>query len=98
MMDLVLTLFYMHFSHILIFKNYIKVNYYNKTNVRHFENSFGVFPLENSDNLSVCSSQSMVLVPSATLNETNDQKFISKRVSLEYFKSILLLVYLQHFF
>lgn len=23
----------------------------------------------------------MVLVPSATLNETNDQKFISKRVS-----------------
>jgi len=76
----------MHFGHSLIFKNYIRVNYLNKTNVCYFENSFGVFPLENSDNLSVCSSQSMVLVPSATLNETNDQKFISKRVSLEYFK------------
>lgn len=44
------------------------------------KNSFGVFPLDNSDN---CSSQSMVLVPSTTLNETNDQKFISKRVSLK---------------
>lgn len=47
-----------------------------------FSFSFGVFPLESSDNMSNCSSQSMVLVPSATLNETNDQKFISKRVSL----------------
>lgn len=43
--------------------------------------SFGVFPLENSDNSSICSSQQMVLVPSASLNEPNDQKFISKRVN-----------------
>lgn len=50
-----------------------------------FKFSFGVFPLESSDNLSNCSSQSMVLVPSATLNDTNDQKFISKRVCLNIF-------------
>lgn len=42
-----------------------------------------MFPLEISDNMSNCSSQSMVLVPSATLNETNDHKFISKRVCLK---------------
>jgi len=70
----------MHLVIVLFLEN-TKVNYKNLTNFCYFENSFGVFPLENSDNLSICSSQSMVLVPSATLNETNDQKFISKRVS-----------------
>lgn len=54
------------------------------------KNSFGVFPLDNSDN---CSSQPMVLVPSATLNDTNDQKFISKRVSL---KQILIKFVIDH--
>lgn len=65
-----------------------------------FKNSFGVFPLESSDNLSICSSQSMVLVPSATLNETNDQKFISKRVSEHIFVywKVLMQLYIYIFF
>lgn len=45
------------------------------------QNSFGVFPLESSDNSNICSTQKTVLVPSASLNEPNDQKFILKRVS-----------------
>ncbi|XP_050435840.1 cell division cycle protein 27 homolog isoform X2 [Adelges cooleyi] len=63
-----------------------KVKVINENAFSPLTPSFGVFPLESPDNnISVSSSQSMVLVPSGTLNETNDQKFISKRSSKPVF-------------
>ncbi|XP_050529418.1 cell division cycle protein 27 homolog isoform X2 [Daktulosphaira vitifoliae] len=60
-----------------------KVKVINENAFSPLTPSFGVFPLESPD--SNMSSQSMVLVPSGTLNETNDQKFISKRSSKPVF-------------